>query len=418
MTVGPPRTDPDGAQPDGTDPHAADPSTDALADARKVLAALERRFAGRDRHTSADAGRVAVIEETDDHPQERRALAGEVQSALFDAGLAWPEESPAFGGRNLPPAVADRIRAMVDAAELPTRNMLFVGLNIVAPAIRAFGTDDQRARFLPGLLSGRLVGCQLFSEPGAGSDLAGVSARARRDGDGWVLTGQKVWTSHAQIADWGEALVRTEPDAGRHHNLSVFMVDMSATGVTVRPLRQMTGGAAFNEVFLDDVRVPDSCRIGPAGAGWQVALTSLGSERGAMGRGDGPLSSRVLTQLVDLLRDHHVADDPALREQLARVTAAVGIQQAIMRRPAPRWPAALAPVAGSVQKLLLNRALDAVDALVATVLGRTAFVDTGTPNAYAWSEFTLGVPALHIAGGTDDIQRGLIAQRGLHLPRT
>ncbi|GAA1480785.1 acyl-CoA dehydrogenase family protein [Gordonia sinesedis] len=400
----------------GTADVDTDTDTDtAVADARDTLASLTRRFAG---HAARPTGEgVGVIEESGDRLAEHRAVAGEVQAALFDAGLACPEEAPEFGGRGLPSDAARQVRAMVDAADLPTRNMLFVGLNIVAPAIRAFGTPEQRERFLPGLLSGATVGCQLFSEPSAGSDLASVRTRARRDGDDWVLTGQKVWTSHAQIADWGEALVRTDPNHGRHRGLSVFLVDMSAPGVRVRPLRQMTGGAAFNEVFLDEVRVPDACRIGPAGDGWRVALTSLGSERGAMGGGDGPLSARVLGRFVELLSQHRVADNPALRARLGRTVSAVHVQQAAMRRPDTSWPAALAPVTGSIQKLLLNRALDAVGALVTEVLGNAEFVDTGTRNSYAWSEFALGVPALHLAGGTDDIQRGLIAHRGLGLPR-
>ena len=183
--------------------------------------------------------------------------------------------------------------------------------------------DELRAQALPALYRGETVGCQLFSEPGAGSDLAGAQTRAVRDGDHWVLNGQKVWTSMGHLADVGEALVRTDRDVPKHAGLTMFLVDMHAPGVTVRPIRQMTGGAAFNEVFLDNVRVPDTARIGGVGDGWKVASTSLGSERGTMSGSAGPLTPYVMERLVGLVRRLGADADPVHRPQIARTVARV-----------------------------------------------------------------------------------------------
>ncbi|MFC6935986.1 acyl-CoA dehydrogenase family protein [Actinomadura yumaensis] len=171
---------------------------------------------------------------------------------------------------------------------MPDLQPLLVGLHIVAPAVRTHGSDDLKRRRLRPLLRGEVTACQLFSEPDAGSDLASVRTRAVRDGDAWTVTGQKVWSSGAHHADLGEALVRTDPDAPKHKGLTLFLIDMRAPGVEVRPLRQMTGGASFNEVFLTGVRVPDADRIGPLNGGWKAAITSLSSERAALGARSTP----------------------------------------------------------------------------------------------------------------------------------
>lgn len=397
----------------GTLPAVAD---DALTRARGILADLEQRFAGRT--LTEDRGdRIAAIDETTQNQASYLALAKEIQAALYDNGLVNPAGTAEFGGRNVDPDTAARIDSQVDAAALPSRNVLFVGLNIVAPAIAAFGNSEQRARFLPKLYSGEHVGCQLFSEPGAGSDLAGAATRAVRDGDDWVITGQKVWTSHAHLADVGEALVRTDPDAKKHAGLSVLMVDMHSPGVTVRPLRQITGDAAFNEVFLDEVRVPAMNLLGEPGGGWKVATASLSSERGSMGGAGGPLTQIVLSRLAALIDQEEANSDPRVRAQIARTVAAILAVRASVERPQSQWDRTTAPVAGSIQKMLMTRALDEISSLAAEALGSRTFVDTGETNTFAWSEFILGVPALHLAGGTDEIQRSLIATRGLGLPR-
>ena len=383
---------------------------------RERLEALAPEFA---RPEGADPGddRIAAVEELREGHEEDIDRVRRFQRALYDAGLAWPSGPAELGGLELTAAHDAVLEDVLDEMGFPSREALFVGLNIVGPALLQHAPTALRVRALTSLLRGETVGCQLFSEPGAGSDLAGVSSRAVRDGDDWILTGQKVWTSMGHLADVGEALVRTDPDAAKHAGLTMFLVDMHAPGVTVRPIRQMTGGAAFNEVFLDGVRVPDSSRIGGVGEGWRVANTSLGSERSKMSGAAGPVTPHVLERLHVLVRRLGAEADPVLRPQVARTVAAVAAMRAAAGLSPGSWSHALEPVSGSVLKMLMTRAADEIARLAEDALGARAFVDLGETATYAWSEFVLGVPALHLAGGTDEIQLNLIAQRGLGLPR-
>jgi alkylation response protein AidB-like acyl-CoA dehydrogenase len=385
---------------------------DDLARIRKTLAALQTRFAaGND--ASGPEQRLGVMEESGPGELAALARARELQRALFDAGLAWPQGPVELGGgRSKEWALA--LDRMLDGYDLPPRGQLLVGLHIVAPAITGHGSADIQRRYLPALLRGEIVGCQLFSEPSSGSDLASARTSARRDGDDWIVSGQKVWTSGGHFADIGELLARTDPDAGKHAGLSMFIVDMKTPGVTVRPLRQMTGGAAFSEVFLDDVRVPDADRIGALGAGWSVARTSLSSEREAMMSGLGPLSPHILASLYALVTSAERRDDPVIAQQVAHVTANVLASQALAARDPADW-GRLGSVAGSVSKLLLVETLDLIGRLLADLCGPRVFLDED--ETFRWTEFVLGAPGLHIAGGTDEIQRSVIAQRGLGLPR-
>ncbi|MGV9711550.1 acyl-CoA dehydrogenase family protein [Gordonia sp. NPDC003424] len=364
-----------------------------------------------------DSDRIAAVEELREGHEDHVAMVRRFQGALFEAGIAWPSGPPDLGGLGLTTAHDQLLESVLDEMEFPSREVLFVGLNIVTPALVRHASAELRDRVVTGIYRGELIGCQLFSEPGAGSDLAGVSTRAVRDGDDWVLTGQKVWTSMGHLADVGEALVRTNPDAPKHAGLTMFLVDMHAPGVTVRPIRQMTGGAAFNEVFLDEVRVPDSHRIGGVGEGWQVAAASLGNERSTMSGAAGPLTLYVMERVVELVRRLDAEADPVHRPQIARTVAAVAAMRAAAGLTPGSWTHHLEPVAGSVLKMLMARAADEIAALATAVLGDSAFVDVGDDDTFAWSEFILGVPALHIAGGTDEIQLNVIAQRGLGLPR-
>jgi alkylation response protein AidB-like acyl-CoA dehydrogenase len=380
---------------------------------RETLAALEARFAAG-RPAGPPDNRVGLMEESG--PGERSVLqrARQLQRALFDAGLAWPQGPVELGGGGHSKAWSLALDRVLDEYDLPPRGQLQVGLHIVAPAIAAHGSAQLRRMILPALFRGELVGCQLFSEPSSGSDLASARTSARRDGDDWIVSGQKVWNSVAHLADLGELLVRTDPAAGKHAGLSMFVLDMAAPGVTVRPLRQMTGGAAFNEVFLDEVRVPDANRIGELGAGWAVARTSLRSERESMLSDLGPLSPHILARLHALVSGKDRRDDPVIGQLLAQVTARVLASQALAARGPEDW-ARLAPVAGSVSKLLLAETLDLIGRLATELCGPRLFLDGD--DDFLWSEFVLGAPGLHIAGGTDEIQRDVIAQRGLGLPR-
>jgi alkylation response protein AidB-like acyl-CoA dehydrogenase len=219
----------------------------------------------------------AFLAEHDPHEMPRQ----DFNNARFDAGLAWVHYPEGLGGLGLSRSLQQLVDAEFAAVGAPghdaERNA--IGLGMAAPTILAYGTDEQQRRWLRELWTGREIWCQLFSEPGAGSDLAALATRAVRDGDSWVATGQKVWTSLAQVAKRGLLLARSDPDVPKHQGLSYFAVDMEAPGVEVRPLRQITGEAEFNEVFLTDVRIPDEDRIGPVGEGWKVANATLMSER-------------------------------------------------------------------------------------------------------------------------------------------
>lgn len=383
---------------------------------REQLAPLADEFARPANGTPVD-DRIAAVEELREGHEEHVDWVRRFQAALYDARIALPSESTEFGGMGLTHAHAAVLEDVLDDMGFPSREALFVGLNIVAPALRDHASPELRDQALRSLHRAETVGCQLFSEPGAGSDLAGVTARGVRDGDDWILNGQKVWTSMAHLADVGEALIRTDSDAPKHAGLTMFLVDMDAPGVTVRPIRQMTGGAAFNEVFLDDVRVPDSHRIGAVGDGWKVAGTSLGSERSQMSGAAGPVTPHVLERLHTLVRRLDAEADPVHRPQIARAVAAITAMRAAAGLTPGSWTHRLEPVSGSVLKTLMSRAVDQIADLAEAVLGERAFVDHGEKDAFAWSEFVLGAPALHLAGGTDEIQLNVIAQRGLGLPR-
>src|SRR5215207_505762 len=244
--------------------------------------------------------RVGILDEkTPEEEAEELRAAKEWKAKAFDAGFGWITGPEEYGGRALDAA---HQRAYADAQSdyvIPSTAPFSVGLGMVAPTILAHAIPEVRERYLRPLYRGDLVACQLFSEPVAGSDLAGIQTRALRDGDEWVISGQKVWTSGAQQSDLGEIITRTSLDKPKHKGLTMFLVDMKAPGVTVRPLRQMTGGASFNEVFFDEVRVHDSHRLGDVNNGWNVALTTLMNERAAIGAGaSAGGSGGTITRLI------------------------------------------------------------------------------------------------------------------------
>jgi alkylation response protein AidB-like acyl-CoA dehydrogenase len=264
-----------------------------------------------------------------------------------------------------------------------------------------------------------LISCQLFSEPGAGSDLASLSTKAvRADEGGWRVSGQKVWTSGAHQADIGEIICRTA-DGPRHRNLTAFLIDMHAPGVSVRPLRQMTGGAAFNEVFFDDVPVPDSARLDAEGAGWRVALTTLAYERNSMGDaqfgGAGILSTERLIQLV---RHAGAASDPVVRRAFGELMAALRVARYAQQVMAARAKAGDAPGPEvALNKIALSANVAHLGRFVAEVLGPKITADTGEWGTYAWTAVILGAPGYRLGGGTDEVLKNMIAQRVLGLPR-
>ena len=290
---------------------------------------------------------------------------------------------------------------------------------MVAPTIAAHARPDTAQRYLAPLHRGDLIACQLFSEPGAGSDLAALSTRAERDGDDWVVNGQKVWTSAAQHSDIGEIICRTDPDQPKHRGLTGFVVDMRAPGVEIRPLRQMTGGASFNEVFFTDVRVPDSHRLGDVNGGWTVALTTLMNERASIGAGGGLGMGLLSPQRLRVMLDHFDArDDLVIRNEVAQIYTQFQVAKWNGQRAIDKIKAGGLPGPEmSTAKLALTNNLMRYSELMAKVLGPRMTADTGEWGTYAWSKLLLGVPGMRVAGGTDEVMRNIVAERVLGLPK-
>lgn len=375
---------------------------------------------GRERLFGEGDDTVPIIADTD---QETEAVAIDAARAwrrtLFDHGFGWIDGPAEYGGARLGRDEAAMFRRLEREFDVPDQGCFLVGLSIVAPAIAAHGTPKQKDLFLRGLFRGDLFACQLFSEPGNGSDLAGVATKAVRDGDEWVVTGQKVWNSYAQYADIGLLLARTDTSVAKHQGLTMFLIDMHQPGVEVRPLRQMTGGAHFNEVFLSDARVPDSWRLGGEGDGWRVAITTLMSEREAVGAGDEVPAEDLVRRLVDLWRSTPTAspaDTGRRRADVAEVVVLARVLELTNRRlgsapggrPGPEM---------SVTKLLRNQFLARLVDAACAIAGPAAIADSGAWGRYAWGRARLSLPGLRIAGGTDEIQRNILSERVLGLPR-
>lgn len=340
------------------------------------------------------------------------------QRRKFDAGygaITWP---PEHGGAGLLSAYESAFAAEEARFETPAGHETFsVTTHLIAPTIRTFGTPEQQARFIRPLLRTEELCCQLFSEPGAGSDLAGLATRAVPDGDGWVLAGQKVWSSGAQFSAWGLAICRTDPQVTKHAGLTAFLVPMDSAGVDVRPIRQMTGGASFNEVFLDDVRVPDGLRLGGVGDGWKVTLLTLAFERAASGatRSErGGSWERVL----GLARYLGVTADPLVRQRLAELYTLGRLRSLSTARlsAAARGDGDAPGPVGSIGKLQWTMWMNLVSDVVSGLLGGRLTADTGEWGTFAWAAHVLGAPGYRIAGGSDEIQRTIIGERVLGLP--
>ncbi len=363
---------------------------------------------------------VALFAERSTEEEEAEVVAAKAwRQQVFDAGFGWITGPKAYGGRELPASYERLYQSREAAFDTPAQTPFGIGLGMVAPTILAHATEPTRQRYLQSLYRGDIIACQLFSEPGAGSDLASLQTRAERDGDEWRITGQKVWTSVAQFADIGEIICRTDPSLPKHRGLTGFVIDMHAPGVEVRPLRQMTGGSTFNEVFFTDVRVPDDHRLGDVNQGWTVALTTLMNERAAIGAGGAGVGG-VLggDRIIELLRHFGHNDDPLLRQRLADVyingkVASYTNQRAMAKIKAGQLPGPEM----SIAKLSLTNNMSRVGELVSLALGPRLAADTGEWGTYAWSELVLGTPGVKVAGGTDEVMKNIIGERVLGLPK-
>jgi alkylation response protein AidB-like acyl-CoA dehydrogenase len=356
------------------------------------------------------------------------------RGAQYDRGLAWVHFPEGFGGLDLPPITQRHIdRRLREAGAAPAHGLLFFGLSLAGPTMVTHGSDDLRRRSLRPMFTGEEVWCQLFSEPGAGSDLAGLATRAVRDGEEWVVNGQKVWNTLAHLADRGMLVARTDPELPKHKGLTYFMLDMHAHGVEVRPLRQITGEAEFNEVYLTDARIADADRIGDIGDGWRVSMTTLMNERttiGAASGSGGTTGKRVsgIQEALDLWSKRPVAQrDPVTRDRIAQQWIESEVLRYTNQRAAAKARAGNPGPEGSIAKLALANMNKATYDLCIDLLGADGIVGydyTFKRPDEAGLEAPLGsarkmflrARANSIEGGTSEIMRNILGERILGLP--
>jgi alkylation response protein AidB-like acyl-CoA dehydrogenase len=320
------------------------------------------------------------------------------------SGIGWPQE---YGGRGLPPEkLVLWYEEYVRACAPSVLDCTFVSLNHAGPTLIACGTEEQKAYHLPRILTGDSIWCQGFSEPGSGSDLASLSTTGKVDGDHLIVNGQKIWTSYADIADFQELLIRTEPGSKRHKGLSWVICDMRSEGITVRPIRNMAGAVHFAEVFYDNVRIPLSNVVGGLHDGWKVAMTTLGFERKTAAMG---LQLELSVTIEDLIDLSACAPGSATAERLAELRAEAASLRAMTYRTLFRDPATASD--GSLMRLYFAELAQRIHRAAMDILGPESLVDGRWTHAYleAYSET--------IAGGTAEIQRNIIAERILGLPR-
>jgi len=364
--------------------------------------------------------RINVLEEIErEHLHEVIAAAKAYAAERFDAGLGWIDGPEAYGGRGLTVEHAIAFNELEAHYELPNLAPLTIAIGFVGPALLATASEEIKQRYLAKLYRGDVIMCQLFSEPNAGSDLASASTRAVRDGDEWVINGQKVWTSSAHAAALGICVTRTDPDVPKHKGLTTFLVDMRAPGVEIRPLRQMTGESNFNEVFLTDVRVHDDHRVGDVNAGFGVILTTLGNERSiatrrsSIGHGVGPFG-----RIAGVVRAYGDPTDPSTRQRLAQVY----VLDRIKTLQNERWRQSIKPGQTPGPEMMVgklhNKAFnDVLVPLLTSVLGPRLEADTAEWGAWAWTEYVLSTPGMRIGGGTEEIVKNTVAERVLGLPK-
>lgn len=348
-----------------------------------------------------------------DEEREHVRRSKEWQATLYDggwAGITWPKE---YGGRGGTP-----IQAVIFAQEqarfdVPA-GVFAQGIGMAGPALMAHGSEWQKDRFLPPMLRGDEVWCQLFSEPGSGSDLASLSTRAELDGERWIVNGQKVWTSSAHYSDYGILLARTGEQADRHRGISYFLLDMRTPGVEVRPLRQMTGSAHFCEVFFTDVAIPSENLVGPVNGGWAVAMTTLISERSLISLLGGDRFPRLLR----LARSSRVTADPTVRQELADLYIGFEIVKYLGWRQMTAMSKGIEPgPESSVAKLGLSLRLGQMGDLIMRVRGAGGMVSSEDPHVAYLDSLFIGQWSSRLGGGTEQVQRNIIGERILGLPR-
>jgi acyl-CoA dehydrogenase len=366
-----------------------------------VRSELSARLAPR-----ADDRPVSVLGAGNDDLAAGRRYLG----ALAGTGLAVPSWPKEYGGLGATPAEVAIVRRELGDFDVPDLYPYLVGLELIGPTLLAHGTPEQCARWLPPIATGAEIWCQLFSEPGAGSDLAGLATRAHAEGDAWRVHGQKVWTSRGAYSQWGLLLARHDSGVPKHQGITAFGIPMDADGADVRPLRQMNGDAHFTEVFLDDALVSDDDRIDAIGKGWRVALTCLSFERGAAttGSSGGMLD---VERLIELARARGLLSDGPVRDAIAQLVIDLRVMSLTIRRARDTARSGQPGPAGSGLKLRGSKTFRDYTNLAERILGADALTA-----AEPWHTLFLTAPSLSIRGGTDEIQRNIVAERVLGLP--
>ncbi len=361
--------------------------------------------------------------------QDEMAGMGAMQRAKFWqqrkaearwACIRWPEE---YGGRDAS-AIQNVILNQEEAnIETPNTGPFGIGQGMAAPTLMAWASDEDKARFIPKLASGEEIWCQLFSKPAAGSDLAALRTKAEKDGDDWILNGQKIWTSGAHYSDWGIIVVRTDPTAAKHKGLTYFFLDMKSPGVEIKPIKQISGESDFNEVYFTDVRVPDSQRLGAVGQGWQVALTTLMNERASIGAGGGSTGFKTVKQLAQQVQinGRPAIEDAAVRAKLASwYVEEAGLKYTAYRTLSALSRGELPGPENSIGKLVGARKSQDMASFAIDLMEQEGILrDREKDETFAalFQDTYMGIPGLRIAGGTDEIMRNIIAERVLGLPQ-
>jgi acyl-CoA dehydrogenase len=365
-----------------------------------------------------DASRAGMMDEAEGGDVIARAKAWQLKK--YEAGwacLRWPKE---YGGQEATAMEAVIFNQEEARYDLPP-SIYGIGHGMLGPTIMAHGTDEQKKRFLPNMVKGSEVWCQLFSEPDAGSDLAGLKTSAVKDGDDWVINGQKIWTTGAHFCKWGMLVARTDPNAAKHAGLTYFIVDMEAPGIEIRPIKQINGQSGFNEVFFTDVRVPDANRLGAVGDGWRVAITTLMNERssigGNVGGGAGIKDLIKLAQSVERNGRPAIEDggvrrriaDFAVRRSGLKYTGTRGLS-ALSQGQTPGPEASIGKLVAAIMGQEMGEFGMELQGAAGILSGDDALADT------AWQQIYMSMPGLRLAGGSDEILRNIISERVLGMP--
>ena len=393
--------------------------TDEIDEAAFV-ARIEAFHEGRCRRSDGVHSAGDSNDDSGGEDPEGLTAARRYQAALADAGLAGLNYPSKYGGAGLTQRHQEIFTRTAAAWHRPD-GPFSISHGMCLPMLNQYGTHEQKVAYLADAIRGSAVWCQMFSEPGAGSDVAGLSTRAIRDGDEWILDGQKVWTSGAHYCDFGLVVARTDPTMPKHQGLSMFIVDLNTPGVEVRPLVQISGARGFNEVFFDSARIPATNLLGEVNQGWNLAVSMLMFERVSIGAGGGALNAKRNPDLIQLARDLKRSEEPVVRQALADLYIREEIKDYVAQRirsavAAGRVPGPEGSIAKLTGALVARQTRDAAMAILGTA-GQAFGDGPAAEKARRWSEFCISAAGVSIAGGTDEVQRNIIGERVLGLPK-